>query len=151
MKIFLEKGKLIENEWNEKNVKLNSLINDCINIENNIKDIKMIKEKLTKYISINLEIKFNQEEDNVDSFIKTIKSFGMIEIKEDDINKFIRIIKEKIDDYKYENIKTKLVYDDNKEGQNYSNCHSKCNNVPNTISLITTNNNKNLGYLEVYQ
>ena len=80
-----------------------------------------------------------------------INKFEMIEIKEDDINKFIRIIKEKIDDYKYENIKTKLVYDDNKEGQNYSNCHSKCNNVPNTISLITTNNNKNLGYLEVYQ
>ena len=66
----------------------------------------------------------------------------MIEIKEDDINKFIRIIKEKIDDYKYANIKTKLVYDANRDGQNYSNCHSKCNNVPNTISLITTNNDK---------
>ena len=61
MKIFVEKGKLIENEWNKKNVKLSSLINDCINIENLIKDINMIKEKTIRYNSINLEIKLNKK------------------------------------------------------------------------------------------
>ena len=40
IKNSLEKGKLIEKEWNDNN--LNSLINDCINIENNIKKINEI-------------------------------------------------------------------------------------------------------------
>ena len=141
----LEKGKSIENDWNE-NVKLNSLINDCIFIENNIKYINVIKEKLTKYNSIKIEINFDEKENNVNSFLESIKSFGKIKIKEEeDIDKFIRIIKEKIDDYKYKNINTKLVYDANKDGQNYSHCHSKVNMVPNTISIITTNNNKKFG------
>ena len=38
----LEKGKNIENEWNDEN-KLNSLINDCITIENNIKEINIYR------------------------------------------------------------------------------------------------------------
>jgi hypothetical protein len=37
----LEKGKIEENEWNDK-TKLNSLINNCIDIEKSIKDIKLI-------------------------------------------------------------------------------------------------------------
>ena len=36
----LEKGKALDNDWNDN--ELNCLINDCINIENNIKDIKAI-------------------------------------------------------------------------------------------------------------
>jgi len=40
IKILLEKGKTIDKEWN--NNKLNFLINDCINIENNIKEIQII-------------------------------------------------------------------------------------------------------------
>jgi len=43
IKIILEKGKIINKEWNNDN-KLNPLINDCINIENNIKDINNINE-----------------------------------------------------------------------------------------------------------
>ena len=46
VKISLEKGKKINNEWNDD--KLNSLIYDCINIENNIKEINTINEKLEK-------------------------------------------------------------------------------------------------------
>ena len=34
IKVSLEKGKIINNNWN--NNKLNSLIDDCLNIENNI-------------------------------------------------------------------------------------------------------------------
>ena len=37
IKLSLEKGKLINKEWDNNN--LNSYINDCINIENNIKII----------------------------------------------------------------------------------------------------------------
>ena len=44
--ISLDKGKEIDKQWNDNN--LISLINDCINIENNIKDIN----------TFNLTIKF---------------------------------------------------------------------------------------------
>ena len=145
IKVSLEKGKLIQNKWEDKNLKLNSLINSCINIENNINDINKIKKEISKYLSINIEIKFDKKENDVNTLIENIKSFGNIQIKEDEINKFIRLIKEKLDEYKYEIIKPKLIYDASKDGQNYSNCHSKCNKVPNTISLITTNNDKIFG------
>ena len=40
IKLSLEKGKLIDKEWDNNN--LYSYINDCINIENNIKIISTI-------------------------------------------------------------------------------------------------------------
>ena len=46
IKLFLKKGKLIENQW--KDNKLNYLINSCINIENNINEIKNINDKVEK-------------------------------------------------------------------------------------------------------
>jgi len=77
-KILLEKGKTIENEWN--NNKLNLLINDCINIENNIKEINNINEKIKNYnLSQNIQIKFYPEEENeINKFLEKIKSFGNI-------------------------------------------------------------------------
>ena len=46
LKESLEFGKLINNEWN--NNKLNILINDCLNIEHNIKDINIINDNIKK-------------------------------------------------------------------------------------------------------
>ena len=46
IKISLEAGKMAEKEWNDDN--LNSFINDCINVENNINEINLIKEKINK-------------------------------------------------------------------------------------------------------
>ena len=46
IKISIEKGKMIDKEWNENN--LISLINDCINIENNIKEINIINDNIKK-------------------------------------------------------------------------------------------------------
>ena len=43
IKTTLVKGKLINKEWDKEN--LNKYINDCINIENNIKNINIINEK----------------------------------------------------------------------------------------------------------
>ena len=62
-----------------------------------------------------------------------------------DIYKYIRIIKNKVDEYKNINIIPKLIYDAKRDGENYANCHSKCNNVPNTLSLVTTNKDKKFG------
>ena len=80
-KIYIEKGKKIEKEW-DKN-KLNSLINDCINIEKNIDEINKIKEKIKKCNSNkNIKIKFNQNKDEINKFIENIKIFGKIINKE---------------------------------------------------------------------
>lgn len=46
LKEFIEKGKIIENEWKKDNKKLNILINKCINVENNINNIKIINENI---------------------------------------------------------------------------------------------------------
>ena len=78
VKLSLEKGKSIDKEWNDKD-KLNSLVNDCINIENNIKDIKEINESIEKCNLItDLEIKFSPEEEGIKKFLETIKIFGKI-------------------------------------------------------------------------
>ena len=64
IKTALERGKIIEKEW-EKN-KLNSLINDCINIENNIKDINLLNEGLKKYKeNENINMDYNIEDEEI--------------------------------------------------------------------------------------
>ena len=47
VKISLEKGKIITTEWNDNN-KLSSVINDCINIENNVNQINILNENIKK-------------------------------------------------------------------------------------------------------
>ena len=63
----LEKSKIINNEWDESN-KLNSLINDCINLENWIKEVNYIKENIKKGKCIYPDLKFNL--DGLDLFLK---------------------------------------------------------------------------------
>ena len=72
----LEKGKLIDKEWDKIN-KLNSLINDCINIENDIKIINDVNEKIKKCNSFNFKIIFNQGTQE-NSILQSIKEFGII-------------------------------------------------------------------------
>jgi hypothetical protein len=58
----LEKSNVKDSDWDDKK-KLNVLINNCINIENNIKDINIINEKIQKcnLISDKDEINFVTE------------------------------------------------------------------------------------------
>ena len=55
------------------------------------------------------------------------------------------MIKNQVEEFKNKNINPKLISDAQRDGQNYANCHSKCNNVPNTLSLIITNKDKKFG------
>ena len=80
VKISLEKGKNIDENYNDDN-KLSLFIHDCLNIEKNIKDIKLINSNNTKENSIN--IKFIPEEKGINEFLNTIKRFG-------DISKFCK-------------------------------------------------------------
>ena len=78
IKISLEKGKEIEKEWNDD--KLNALINDCINIENNIKNINIINEIIKKCDrNKNITIKFYpQNEEGMKEILDSIRIFGKI-------------------------------------------------------------------------
>ena len=79
IKILLEKRKTIENDWNNDN-KLYFFINYCINIENNIKNINQINEKIN-ICKINQNIKINfypHKEDEINKFLNSIKKFGKI-------------------------------------------------------------------------
>ena len=99
MKISLEKGKLIDKEWDNNN-KLISLINDCINIENDIKHINTINEKIKESKSTNSEIRFIS--DNVDIILDSIKTLGNINCEKENNQNNINI---NVLDFEPQNIK----------------------------------------------
>ena len=77
IKLSLEKGKLLDKEWDENHIY--SYVNDCINIENNIKIINIINENINKCNSANkANIKFIPKEDSLQYFLETVKSFGKL-------------------------------------------------------------------------
>ena len=79
----LEKGKISENDWNDAN-KLSSLINYCINIGMDIKNINNINDNIKNCHRFNYYlIKFSPENESIDTFIKSIKAFGNIELNEE--------------------------------------------------------------------
>ena len=84
IKIYMEKGKKIIKEWDDNiNTKLNSKINDCINIENNIKTIKEINESIDKCKSKEINIHFYPEkEEEITEYLEKIKKFGEIDDRE---------------------------------------------------------------------
>ena len=57
------------------------MINDCINIENNIKEINEIENSIKKSNNINSEsnIQFYPKEDKINIFLLEIKSFENID------------------------------------------------------------------------
>ena len=79
IRLSLEKGKTINKQWNNNEDNLYSYINDCINIENNIKFINIINEKAMKlYKKDNNIIEFYPKEDSLNKFISAINTFGSI-------------------------------------------------------------------------
>ena len=77
IKIYLNKSKKIIDEWNKED-KLKTLINDCINIENDIKIIDDINNNLEKNKNINPNIKFHITNKDMEVFLNKIKNFGDI-------------------------------------------------------------------------
>ena len=81
IKELLENFENINKEYNDN--KLSLFINNCINIENSIKNINEINEKIKKCNnSINNNIGFKiEEEEKIQQFLEIIKNFGNIEDK----------------------------------------------------------------------
>ena len=146
IKISLEKGKSLCNEWDNNNNKLNSIINDCINIENNLKDINIINKEIKKYNEnkkINLKFIYD-----IDTIMTNIENFGYLSIdidtlilkNENDMNKFFELIKIKEKIYGMN-----LLYRASRDGLNYLNIVNKINNKSNLIFLYLTGNNRIFG------
>ena len=77
VKLSLETGKQINKEWNEKD-KLSLFINDCLDIEMNIKDINSINENIEKTKIITIEVIFTPSNIDNKQLFKNIKDFGKI-------------------------------------------------------------------------
>ena len=152
IKINLENGKLIDEQWNNK--KLNLLINDCLNIENNIKEIKYINENINKY-NININIKFFISNKEVNELGQIINKFG--NIKNININEKIFDSKIEFDQnlvkswLNNENFTTELLYRKSRDGSTPNDFHKRCDNKGITITFIeTTKGYKFGGYTEFH-
>ena len=112
IKISIERGKIMGNEWDDEK-KLSILINDCINIENYIKDINLINEKINKFSSNNSNIEFNPKEEEINKILDTLKNFGNIYLNS---FKNSQIIISNTEDYKISGEKNNII---TKIGGNY--------------------------------
>ena len=109
VKISLKIGKTINNEWDDSD-KLISIINECIKIENNIKETILINENFKKCNkNKNTKVLFNYDE--IYDFYNLIKKFGLVYFN----NYKFRQCPENIDDNRHyivtgenENILTKI-------------------------------------------
>ena len=142
----LDKGKSIDNNWN--NNKLNSAINDCINIEENIKDINKINESIVKCKNskdINLDYFLNEKE-----IIESIKKIRLIDNKvlfESNIEFDQQLVKSWLNN---KNFIAKLIFRKTRDGSTTEDFHKKCDNQGITITFIeTTKGYKFGGYTEL--
>jgi len=150
IKILLERGKLIDNEFND-NDKLSSIIKDCIHIENIIKNINIIMNNIKKFhLNSKKKLEFCSEKDSIDNFLQKIKTLGNITSQNDldslilknegDLNKFKALTSNLI---KLNNIK--LIYRLTKDGFNYESLVNKINNKFNLIFLFCAGNQRIFG------
>ena len=146
IKYSLTKGKFIDEHWNEN--KLNSLINDCLNIENNIDNINKITESIKKNNSVNVSIKFYPEEDGINQFLEKIKKFGVVGNIFDSIIDFdVNLVNNWLDNRKYY---SELLFRKSRDGSTPDDFHNKCDNKGITIVFIeTTKGYKFGGYTEL--
>ena len=119
---------------------MNSLIGICICFEKCIEEIKTIlNDIIKKFYSTKIEVKFSTGDIN-DS--EDIYSFGEIIIEKDNnLSIFLKMIKNRIEEFNNKKITYRLIYDAEIDGQNKKIYNSKCNYIPNTFTIVTTNNN----------
>ena len=78
IKMSLEKGKLIQDEWNNDDI-LNSKINDCINIENHLKRINNINENIEKNSEFKKIKFFPENNEEINKFLEQIELSYLME------------------------------------------------------------------------
>ena len=140
IELSLEKGRVIIDNW--KNSKLNSLINDCINIENNLNDLNKVNELIEKSNSLNIELNFESNEEELNKLLENIKNYGTIcfpEIKFDSkINIDIELVKNWLNNRYFQ---AQLLFRKSRDGSKSEDFHKKCDNKGITITFIETTDN----------
>ena len=148
IKSSLEKWKEIENNWNNIDG-LNSKINECLNVENIINEINLLKEKVEINNSLNIDMVFYPKEGGINKLLNTLKTFGKIG-KTSKFETKIEFEEELVDSWlgnkKY---RTELLYRKSRDGSSSNDFHNKCDNKGFTITFIeTTKGYKFGGYTE---
>ena len=147
VKKFLEKGKIIDKEWKDENIKV--MINDCINIEKNIENINRINKDINEYNSKKINFKFSPENENqIKEFINSIKNFGNLSINKEDDNWIISDILKTSEDKmklklwlnKNNDFKTKLLFKLSRDGEAINKFHELCDNIKDNLVLIKAAN-----------
>ena len=149
IKSSLEKGKKIESNDD----KLVLFIDECINIENNLKEINKINQIIKKNIDKGYkEVQFNFDEEQIDSLLGYIKIFGNISVNNFDSSILHTNIKkqETIINWIREKtnksfIRFEKIFIMNKNGSSSKDFHKYCDNNGPTLTLIKTINNKIFG------
>ena len=150
IKISIEKGKEIENNW--KNIILNSKINDCLNIENNINNINKIKKCIENKNSFNFNFNFFPKDDGINQILEQIKNLGNIKSSSNSLfNSAIEfdedLIKTWLNNKKFS---SELLFRKTIDGSTPDDFHNKCDNKGITIVFIeTTKGYKFGGYTEL--
>ena len=150
IKFSLENGKKIK----FNNEKLLSFVNDCINIENNIKDINSYNENIKKLKnSTDIKIIFDYgSKEQFNSFIENLKNFGniyadsyfdsLILNEKNDFNKkraIINWIKQKT---QKNQMKFEKIFVMSQNGSSSNDFHNYCDNKGPTLTIIKTNKNR---------
>ena len=152
IKNSLEKGKMLDIKYYTN--KLSLFIYDCINIENNINNINIIDENIKKCDNlINIRINFiPYEEEKINDFIKSIKSFGIVQrlfqfssIINRNIEKETAIINWIEEKTNKNIISFELIFKMSENGSNCKDFHKYCDNKGPTLTLIKTKNNRIFG------
>ena len=137
VKNSLEKGKGINGLWNDN--KLNSYINDCINIEENINEIKKTNDTLQKSSSKNINIKFVYKEDEINNIFKSIKEFWKINFENELFDSKIESDKELVKEWlNRKEFISELLFRKSKDGETPKDFHNKCDNKGITILIVET-------------
>ena len=143
IKKSLEKGKILDNEWDIVNDKVNSKINDCIYIENNTKNIIEINKLIEKCNNKKINIKFTSEKDKeINELIIKIKNFGKIlnNTFESEIineNENFDFIEKKLNP-ENKNVVFELIYKCNENNDSSNIFHEKCDGKQNVILFVET-------------
>ena len=127
-----------QKEWNDKLVEENNKIKNRIKLleeENN-----NIKEELNKCINMIKEIKSQNNDNNKELLLEQKINSSIMEPAEFDL------IKSAITERIKKEIKfLKKLYQATKDGGEASNFHKLCDNLPNTLTLIKSQNNRRFG------
>ena len=146
----IEESEILTKDYNDD--KLCLFINNCLNIENNIKKINHIKESIEKSKeSMEIEIKFNDE--NLNEVLNIIKTFGELynnnSFKSSIINRdenkkstIIKWIRQKINK---NSIKFELIFKMSENGSKAEDFHKYCDDKGPTLTLIKTTKDKIFG------